>query len=139
MAAPEQRNIDWGSAGIEEARLTVELTGASSKAWKQRFLSVLALLETPHSRWGAVQLNKSGIRVAEVQQGTETELRHFLESIVLQVNSELPQPEDTEEDTEKTHVDEEARVDRRMAAAFRAFADDQAEGRSPRSTTQEDR
>ncbi|HEY3829907.1 MAG TPA: hypothetical protein VGL57_11980 [Solirubrobacteraceae bacterium] len=124
MAAPEQRNIDWGSTEIEDAMLTVDLIGASSKAWKQRFESILVLLETPHSRWGAVHLSKGSIQVAEVQQGTETELRHFLESIVLQVNSELPQPEESQQEgEEETHVDREARADRQMTAAFRAFAD----------------
>jgi hypothetical protein len=125
MAAPEQRNIDWGSAEIEDAALTVALAGASSKAWKRRFESVLALLVTPHSRWGEVHLNKKAIQVADVQPGTETELRHFLESIVLQVNSELPQPEEPEQDAEKEpEVDEAAQADRQMTAAFRAFADD---------------
>jgi hypothetical protein len=124
MATPQQRDIDWGSADIEGATLIVDLTGASSKAWKQRFESVLALLETPHSRWGEVHLNKSGIQVAEVQQGTETELRHFLESIVLQVNSELPHPQKAEQDAEETPDDREAHADRQMTAAFRAFADD---------------
>ncbi len=125
MAAPEQRNIDWGSAEVEDATLTVELTGASSKAWKRRFESVHALLDTPHNRWGEVHLNGKAIQVADVQPGTETELRHFLESIALQVNSELPQPEEPEQDTEEeTHVDEAAKADRQMTAAFRAFADD---------------
>jgi hypothetical protein len=125
MAAPEQRNVDWGSAEIEGGTLTVGLTGASSKVWTQRFESVLALLETPHSRWGEVHLRRKGIQVAEVQRGTETELRHFLESIVLQVNSELPQPEEADRDGEEdTHVDEEAQADRQMTAAFRGFADD---------------
>jgi hypothetical protein len=125
MAAPEQRNIDWGSANIEDGTLTVELTGASSKAWRQGFESILALLETPHSRWGEVHLNKKGIQVAEVQQGTETELRHFLESVVLQANSELPQPEGAQQDAEdRAPINEEAQVDRQMTAAFRAFADD---------------
>jgi hypothetical protein len=125
MASPEQRNIDWNSAEIEDATLTVDLTGASSKAWKQRFESVFTLLETSHSRWGDVRLSRSGIQVSEVQRGTETELRHFLESIVLQVNSELPQSQEAERDAEGgTHVDERARADRQMTAVFRAFADD---------------
>jgi hypothetical protein len=64
MAAPEQRNIDWGSAEIEDATLTVELTGASSKAWKQRFESVLALLDTPHGRWGEVHLHRKALQTA---------------------------------------------------------------------------
>jgi hypothetical protein len=124
MAAPEPRHIDWGSAEIEDATLTVELNGASSKAWKRRFESVHALLDTPHSRWGEVHLNRKAIQVADVQPGTETELRHFLESIVLQVNSELPQPEKPERDAGEEPVDEAAKADMQMAAAFRAFADD---------------
>jgi hypothetical protein len=125
MAAPEQRSIDWGSAEVEDATLTVELTGASSKAWKQRFQSVLALLQTPHSRWGEVHLNKKAIQVSDVQPDTETELRHFLESVVLQVNSELPPPEEPEQDAEQEiEADEAARADRQMTAAFRAFVED---------------
>ena len=90
MSPHEQRKIDWSSAEIEGATLRVALTGTSSKAWKQRFESVLALLETTHGRWGETRLTKKGIEVADVQPGAETELRHFLESVVLQVNSELP-------------------------------------------------
>ncbi len=59
-----------------------------------------------------------------MQPGTETELRHFLESVVLQVNSELPKPEEPEQDAEGETVDEATQADRRMTAAFRAFADD---------------
>lgn len=58
-----------------------------------------------------------------MQQGTETELRHFLESIVLQVNSGLPQPEASDQDAEGPR-DAEAQADRQMTAAFRASADD---------------
>lgn len=125
MAAPEQRHIDWGSAEIEGTTLTVELTGASSKAWKRRFERVHALLDTPHSRWRAVHLSRKAIQVADVRPGTETELRHFLESIVLQVNSELPQPEEPERDADaEPQVDEATKASRQMAATFKAFADD---------------
>ena len=125
MAAPEQRNIEWGTADVEDATLSLQLSGASSKAWKQRFDSVLTLLDSRHGRWGEVHLNKKGIRVVEVQPGTESELRHFLETVVLQANSELPQPEGPGQDAEAgTHVDEAAQTDRQMTAAFRAFAED---------------
>jgi hypothetical protein len=43
---------------------------------------------------------------------------------VLQVNSELPQPEAPEQDAEGEPQVEAARADRQMTAAFRAFADD---------------
>jgi hypothetical protein len=75
MASPERRNIDWASAEIEGATLTVELTGASSKAWKQCFEIVLTLLDASHGRWGEVCVTKSGVQVADVQSGAEIEPR----------------------------------------------------------------
>jgi hypothetical protein len=124
MADPEPRNIDWATAETQDAALTVQLTGASSKAFKQRFERVLALLDTPHSRWGDVGVNRRGIQVADVQPGAEAELRHFLESVVLEVNSELTTPEESTHGVEdETPEDEAAQADRRMTAAFRAFAD----------------
>jgi hypothetical protein len=123
MASPKPRNIDWGTAQIEDGILTVALTGTSSKAWGQRFKSVLALLETPHSHWGGVRVTRKDIQVAEVEQGTETELRHFLESIVLQINSELPQSDEpTQAAEEETDEDQTAQAELEMTAAFRSFA-----------------
>ncbi|MGH2904457.1 MAG: hypothetical protein ACRDK7_12875 [Solirubrobacteraceae bacterium] len=122
MATPTPRQVDWGTAEIEDATLTVELTGTGSRAWKQRFESVHALLDTPHSRWGQVRLTKRGVQVADVQPGTEVELRHFLETIVLQVNSELEEP--GQDIDEEQQIDEATRADRQMTTAFRAFAED---------------
>ncbi|HEY2536353.1 MAG TPA: hypothetical protein VGI24_05140 [Solirubrobacteraceae bacterium] len=121
MATPKPRQIDWGTTEIDDATLTAELTGTSSKAWKQRFENVHALLDTPHSRWGPVRVTKSGVQVADVQPGTEVELRHFLESIVLQVNSELNEP--GQEADEEAQIDEATQAERQMTAAFRAFAE----------------
>jgi hypothetical protein len=125
MADPEPRNIDWATAETQGATLTVGLTGSSSKAFKQRFERVLALLDTPHSHWGEVRVNRKVVEVAGVQQGAEGELRHFLESVVLEANSELASPEESTDDAEEETppVDEAARADRQMTAAFRAFAD----------------
>jgi hypothetical protein len=59
----------------------------------------------------------------------EEGLRHFLESIVLQVNSDLGLESETGGDDARTdEAHSEARhheaVDRRMAATFRGFADE---------------
>ncbi len=126
MSSPEPRNIDWATAEAQDATLTVDLTGASSKVFKQRFERVLALLDTPHSRWGAVRVNRKGIQVADVNEGAEAELRHFLESIVLEANSELTSPEETTNgaDDEAPPIDEGGRANRQMTATFRAFADE---------------
>jgi hypothetical protein len=43
----------------------------------------------------------------------------------MQVNAELPQPEEpAREGEDQTDADETAQADRQMTAAFRAFADD---------------
>lgn len=122
MAAPEPRQIEWGSAQIEGGTLTVELAGASSKAWRARFENVLTLLDTAHSSWGEVSLIKKAIKVADVGQGSEADLRHFLESIVLQANSDTepdaPLPDDEGEDHEPN-------TDEQIAETFRGFAAEQ--------------
>ncbi len=123
MAAPEPRQIDWRSAQIEDATLTVELTGPASKAWKARFENVLALLGTPHSSWREVRLTKRAITVAGLQEGSESELRHFLESIVLQANSDT-MPDTAPSDDEQGEKDREPDPDERMAGTFRGFAAD---------------
>jgi hypothetical protein len=124
MATVERQQIEWASARIEDAKLTVELTGSASRAWKLRFESVAALLETPHSGWGEVHLTKKAIKVADLQRGSEAELRHFLESVVLQTNSDAapdaPQRDDDGAGDEGLEPD----ADEQMAATFRSFAAD---------------
>jgi hypothetical protein len=124
MADSDSRQIDWASAQIEDGALTVELAGKGSKAWKARFENVLALLDTPHTSWGEVRLHKSTVKVAGVQQGGEPELRHFLESVVLQANSDT-QPEAPEDDAEGDYEGGEHDVDEQMTATFKTFAQQQ--------------
>src|ERR1700704_3462648 len=124
MADREPRHIEWASAQIEDGTLTVELTGKGSKAWRARFENVLALLDTPHTVWDEVRLNKSAVKVAGVRQGTEPELRHFLESVVLQANSDT-QPEEPEDDAESDEDGKKSEVDEQMTATFNAFAQQQ--------------
>ena len=129
MAPTEPRQIAWSSARVEDETLTVELTGSVSKAWRARFDRVLALLDTPHSSWGQVRVSKNAINVAEVQQGDEERLRHFLESIVLEANSGL-EPDIAESDGDGSDEpdarerDHEPDPDQQMTAAFKAFDDE---------------
>lgn len=102
---------------MKDGTLAIELTGTSSKAWKARFENVLALLDTPHSGWGDVSLTKKAIKVSSVQQGSEAELRHLLESAALQANADTA-PHSDEEDG----VGHEPDVDEQMAQTFRSFA-----------------
>lgn len=124
MADPEPRHIDWASAQIEDGTLTLELIGNGSKVWKARFENVLALLDTPHTTWGEVRLHKSTVKVAGVQPGGEPELRHFLESVVLQANSDT-QPETPQDNAEDDDANGEPDVDEQMTATFKTFAQQQ--------------
>lgn len=79
---------------------------------------MLALLGTPHSGWGKLSLTKKAIKVSEVQQGSEADLRHFLESAVLQVNADIAPdaPKQHNEDHDEPDLDEQ------MTQTFRGFA-----------------
>jgi hypothetical protein len=119
--------IDWASAEISGGELTVELTGAVPKGWGKDFTAVLALLQGSHQRWGTVKLTKSTIKIADVQESAEEELRHLLESAVLQVNSDLNLAEeknDPGDGADASSTDGHKAADREMAAKFRAFAEE---------------
>jgi hypothetical protein len=122
MAQPERREIDWGTAEIRKGTLAVELTGSPSKDWKKRFAGVLGLLEMSSSAWGEVELTKGGIEVEQVQEGSEGDLRHHLESVVLEVNSQLELDNDKAGSDANADEDEERGADERMTATFRTFA-----------------
>jgi hypothetical protein len=117
----EARDIIWDTASVDGGTLTVELSGGSPRGWRRHFEGVLRLLETASGKWGRVSLARNVITVTAVSEGAEGDLRHFLESIVLQVNADLG----LEAAPERGHDDERGTADRAMAAAFRSFADAQ--------------
>jgi hypothetical protein len=116
-----------GSAEIKHGTLTVQLTGDPVRGWRKDFSAVAALLEQSNGKWGEVTLEKTTIEAADVREGAEEDLRHFLESVVLQVNSDLDL--DAGEDGSNSAdadagSDEDTReaAERKMAATFRSFA-----------------
>jgi len=68
--------LDWSTADVEDADLTVALEGDISKAWKDRFENTARLLG--HGNWGDVRLRKGKVRVSDVAPGGEEKLRHHL-------------------------------------------------------------
>ena len=108
--------IDWASASVEDADLTVALTDTHSKQWGEAFVGVLERLDTRASGWGTIKLGKRKINVADVEPGAENDLRHLLESVVLQANATISAEPADSADSERSEPDEE------MTAAFRAFA-----------------
>ncbi|HEY1687291.1 MAG TPA: hypothetical protein VGF95_00335 [Solirubrobacteraceae bacterium] len=120
ITSPEQRQIDWTSAEIKDGVLTVELDGESPRGWAKRFEAVLALLDHGLGDWGKITVTKQRIKVLDVREGAERDLRHLLESVLLQVNSDLAP--DAEEGEESEDSDPQAEADRKMTDTFRGFA-----------------
>ena len=106
--------IEWGSASVSDARLSVELSAPRPKHWAERFEAVIAQLGATGRGWGDVSLGKRKVHVEDVQPGHEEDVRHFLESAVLQANAAVGAEPQDEED--------EAGPDAEMAARFRSFA-----------------
>ena len=113
------REIDWEPAEVHDGTLRVGLTGVPARKWSERFKSVLGQLDRRSPGWDEVKLAKRKIEVTGVQEGAEGDLRHLLESVVVQVNADLhPQTQSGGEDT-----DAQAETDARLAEAFRSFAE----------------
>jgi len=110
--------IDWTTAAVRDRRLTVEIAGEPGREWSARVRELAERLDSPGSDWGEIALKKAKLRVEDVAEGAEADLRHLLESAVLQANAEFAPDDD--EDGEDGEGSEE---DRAMTAAFRAFAE----------------
>jgi hypothetical protein len=125
-ATDRRREIDWASAEVHDGDVTVELSGKNSQAWRERFDTVRRLLGGSGGGWGEVKLTKGSIRVKSLQPHAEGDLRHFLESLVVQVNTELPPEEGDGQDDDEAGaepVDRGAILDAEMTATLRSFAE----------------
>jgi hypothetical protein len=108
--------IDWATAAVRGGRLTVEITGDPGRAWSDRVEEIVERLDRPGSAWGKTAVKNATVQVEDVAEGAEADLRHLLESAVLQANSEFaPDEEDGDDDAGSDE-------DRAMTTAFRAFA-----------------
>jgi hypothetical protein len=110
--------IDWTTAAVRDGRLAVEITGEPGGEWSARVRELAERLDRPGSDWGEIAVKKSKLRVKDVAEGAEGDLRHLLESAVLQANAEFA-PDDVEDGDD----DDGSEQDRAMTAAFRAFAE----------------
>jgi hypothetical protein len=115
----DEIGIDWGAAEVEGGRLTVPFAGKATSDFKAQLQGVIERLDRG-SGWGEIKIGKSKLRVADIQDGAESDLRHFLESAVLQANANLAPHE---EDDAPAHDGERSEADERMTEAFRTFAE----------------
>jgi hypothetical protein len=106
--------IEWSGARVDDGELVVELSEPPSAQWRKRATAALGLLQRSGQKWGDVDIRKDRIVVGDVAEGTEADVRHFVESIVLQANAGEREPE-------PEHRDD---ADARMTAAFQAFGSD---------------
>jgi len=109
--------IDWASASVSDARLTVALSGPAPKGFMPQLERVIARLATSGHRWGEISAGRHKLHVEDVQPGAEADLRHFLESALLQANTALgAEPADSPDGAEDG-------PDEQMASVFRSFAE----------------
>jgi hypothetical protein len=109
--------IDWSTAEVADGRLEVALGGRRSSAWAERLEQVLERLDRGGHHWGEIEIAKKKLRVDAVEPGAEEDLRHFLESAVLQANTDVPPKE------RKQSGGERSDADRQMTDVFRSFAE----------------
>jgi hypothetical protein len=114
-----QAEIDWASASVRDGNLTVDLAGEATSDWTDRLEAVVDRLQRSGRGWGAIKVSRKKLQVAAVAPGSEADLRHFLDSVVLQVNADFAPSED-----EGDEGDGPSEADSEMNAVFRSFADD---------------
>jgi hypothetical protein len=120
MEAP---TLEWSAAAVQDGVVTVQVAGDRPKGWKATFLRTVTLLGA--GDWGTVSVKGAKVRVADVPEGSEDELRHFLEAAVQQANASHVEPdEDADDRSDESETDDEGDdddVDARMTSRFRDF------------------
>jgi hypothetical protein len=120
MEAP---TLEWSAAAVQDRVLTVQVAGDRPKGWKATFQRTVTLLGGDD--WGTVSLKGATVRVADVPEGSEDELRHFLEAAIQQANATHVEPdEDSDDRSDESETDDEGDdddVDARMTSRFRDF------------------
>ncbi len=119
MEAPR---IEWSAAAVRHGTLTVEIAGDRPRGWKATFNQTVRLLGG--GKWGEVTLKGTKLKVADVTEGTEDELRFFLDGVVQQANATHIDPDqddgdDEAESDDAPDSDGEDDTDARMTARFR--------------------
>ncbi|HEY1566191.1 MAG TPA: hypothetical protein VGF68_04215 [Solirubrobacteraceae bacterium] len=114
--------LQWSAAEVRHGTLTVSIDGDRPRGWKSSFLHTVRLLGG--GGWGEVSLKKATVTVADVPEGSEEELRFFLEGVVQQANATHVDADDDDTD-EDTGQDDSAGepdgddADTRMTSRFR--------------------
>jgi hypothetical protein len=119
------RSIDWNSASVRAGRLTVDLIGTTDEAWDQalRWELNARLRETQAGVWGEIEYTGGGLSVDTVGEGSEPEVRRFLDALVESTNNR-PQRDPVgagkARERRERNEDEDPQSDQRMTERFKA-------------------
>jgi len=121
----EPLQLDWSTAEVSDATLTVGLSQKPPKKWRETFERTAVLLSS--DRWAVTVNSKKGsVQVAAVEAGDEDRVRQFLEGAVLEANTTLVSEdelfdteaaEDLQDEAEPEQSPDEEQTDR-----FREYA-----------------
>ena len=115
----EVPRLEWSAAAVRDGTLTVEIAGDRPRGWKATFGRTVKLLGG--GDWGEVSLKGAQVKVTDVPEGGEEELRFFLESVVQQANATHVDTDDDAEGASHEDADEGEGddADARMTSRFR--------------------
>ena len=114
-------SLDWSTAEVQDHELRVALLGEPHKGWRQHFKATVKLLG--NAQWGELTLKKSHLRIEDVTEGSEQELRHHLESVIAQANAAVAADDERDQLPDEPGPAAENDLDMRMTAQFRSFAE----------------
>jgi hypothetical protein len=116
----EVPRLEWSAAAVRDGTLTVSVSGDRPRGWKSTFQGTVSLLGG--GNWGEVSIKGAKVKVADVPEGSEEELRFFLDGVVQQANATHVDTDDDADDGADEHDDDSASEgdpDARMTARFR--------------------
>ena len=119
MEAPQ---LEWSAAAVRDGTLTVPIDGDRPRGWKSTFAQTVRLLGG--GDWGEVSLKKDRVKVSDVPEGGEEELRFFLEGVVQQANATHVDTDEDADDAADESDDmaaDDDDADARMTSRFRDF------------------
>jgi hypothetical protein len=96
--------LNWESAEVKDATLSVQLEGDVSEEWQANFQTTAKLLG---GQWGEVELDDDSVKVGDLGGGDEEKVRHYLESVVTQANASIDSAESDDDDSEDEDSDDE--------------------------------
>jgi hypothetical protein len=108
-------SVDWRTAAVRERELSVAFEEPISAPERKHVKALVDRLERPGEPWGTITVKKDRLIVSKIAPGAEDDLRHFLESLLLEANAAADEGSNDEHEQLDEH-------DRRMTDAFRAFA-----------------